>query len=185
MMMLVAAFFPRQSSSTFAAFLTTPLAFDEPSRIVIASTIRRSAYWPLVVILLKRNNLLEYEDNATIHRRSEDESDEMINLIVRFIIYIFLIGIFLLTSTKDCYIALLLSEVKGKDITELIATGREKLASIPSGGGGGVAVDVAADGGGALAAAGPKKDKKVEQKEESDDVSSCFHIVDIKFNIFE
>ncbi|PPS12927.1 hypothetical protein GOBAR_AA07715 [Gossypium barbadense] len=30
---------------------------------------------------------------------------------------------------------LLLSEVKGKDITELIASGREKLASVPSGGG--------------------------------------------------
>ncbi|KHN48179.1 60S acidic ribosomal protein P2B [Glycine soja] len=35
-----------------------------------------------------------------------------------------------------------LSEVKGKDIVELIAAGREKLASVPSGGGGAVAVAV-------------------------------------------
>ncbi|CAH1441718.1 unnamed protein product [Lactuca virosa] len=67
-------------------------------------------------------------------------------------------------------IELLLSEVKGKDITELIASGREKLASVPSGGGG---VAVAAAAGGvaapAAAAAEPKKEEKVEEKEESDD----------------
>ncbi|KAG9147638.1 hypothetical protein Leryth_015720 [Lithospermum erythrorhizon] len=33
-------------------------------------------------------------------------------------------------------IELLLKEVKGKDITELIAAGKEKLASVPSGSGG-------------------------------------------------
>ncbi|MFQ6664250.1 hypothetical protein Gotur_031433 [Gossypium turneri] len=65
---------------------------------------------------------------------------------------------------------LLLSEVKGKDITELIASGREKLASVPSGGG----VAVAASAPGAAAAAAPaaaetKKEEKVEEKEESDD----------------
>nr|CAD1833954.1 unnamed protein product [Ananas comosus var. bracteatus] len=42
-------------------------------------------------------------------------------------------------------IELLLSEVKGKDITELIASGREKFASVPSGGGV-AAVAVAAGG---------------------------------------
>ncbi|GFQ04034.1 60S acidic ribosomal protein p2 [Phtheirospermum japonicum] len=41
---------------------------------------------------------------------------------------------------------MLLSQVKGKDITELIACGREKLASVPAGGG---AVVVAAPAGGA------------------------------------
>ena len=68
---------------------------------------------------------------------------------------------------------MLLSEVKGKDITELIAAGREKLASVPSGGGG-VAVAAAAGGAApaAAAAAEPKKEEKVEEKEESDDVSS-------------
>lgn len=67
---------------------------------------------------------------------------------------------------------MLLSEVKGKDITELIASGREKLASVPSGGGG-VAVAAAAPGAGGAAApaAEAKKEEKVEEKEESDDVS--------------
>jgi len=70
-----------------------------------------------------------------------------------------------------------LSEVKGKDIVELIAAGREKLASVPSGGGGAVAV-AAAPGGGAAAAAPAaeaKKEEKVEEKEESDDVSVSFN----------
>ncbi|KAH1090291.1 hypothetical protein J1N35_017548 [Gossypium stocksii] len=71
---------------------------------------------------------------------------------------------------------LLLSEVKGKDITELIASGREKLASVPSGGG----VAVAASAPGAAAAAAPaaaetKKEEKVEEKEESDDVLTLKH----------
>ncbi|CAL9026529.1 unnamed protein product, partial [Prunus brigantina] len=73
-------------------------------------------------------------------------------------------------ETDDDRIQLLLSEVKGKDITELIASGREKLASVPSGGG---AVAVAAPGAGAgaaaPAAAEPKKEEKVEEKEDTDD----------------
>lgn len=66
-----------------------------------------------------------------------------------------------------------LSEIKGKDIVEVIAAGREKLASVPSGGGGAVAVSAAPGGGGAAAApaAEAKKEEKVEEKEESDDVS--------------
>ncbi|CAM8888717.1 unnamed protein product [Rhodiola kirilowii] len=75
---------------------------------------------------------------------------------------------------------LLLKEVKGKDITELIASGREKLASVPSGGGGGGAVAVAATrggGGAAPAAAEAKKEEKVEEKEESDD--------DMGFSLFD
>ena len=66
-----------------------------------------------------------------------------------------------------------MSSVKGKDITELIASGREKLASVPSGGGAAVAVAAAGGGGGAAApaAAESKKEEKVEEKEESDDVS--------------
>ncbi|KAG7035945.1 60S acidic ribosomal protein P2B [Cucurbita argyrosperma subsp. argyrosperma] len=73
----------------------------------------------------------------------------------------------------------LLTQVKGKDITELIASGREKLASVPSGGG---AVAVAAPaggaaGGGAAPAAAEKKEEKVEEKEESDD--------DMGFSLFD
>ncbi|CAJ2648308.1 60S acidic ribosomal protein p2b-like [Trifolium pratense] len=80
---------------------------------------------------------------------------------------------------EDSNIELLLSEVKGKDFAELIASGREKLASVPSGGGA-VAVS-AAPGGGAGAAAAPaaeaKEEKKVEEKEESDD--------DMGFSLFD
>ncbi|KAK6235157.1 hypothetical protein SCA6_010494 [Theobroma cacao] len=72
-------------------------------------------------------------------------------------------------EADDDKIELLLSEVKGKDITELIAAGREKLASVPSGGGA-VAVAAPAAGGAAAApAAEAKKEEKVEEKEESDD----------------
>ncbi|KAG2672378.1 hypothetical protein I3760_13G037300 [Carya illinoinensis] len=82
-------------------------------------------------------------------------------------------------EVDDDKIELLLSEVKGKDVTELIASGREKLASVPSGGG---AVAVAATGGGGGAAAAPaaaesKKEEKVEEKEESDD--------DMGFSLFD
>ncbi|XP_031111061.1 60S acidic ribosomal protein P2A-like [Ipomoea triloba] len=75
-------------------------------------------------------------------------------------------------------IDLLLSQVEGKDITELIAAGREKLASVPSGGGA-VAVAAPASGGGAAAPAAEEKkeEKKVEEKEESDD--------DMGFSLFD
>ncbi|GAV64627.1 Ribosomal_60s domain-containing protein [Cephalotus follicularis] len=76
-------------------------------------------------------------------------------------------------EADDDRIELLVSEVKGKDITELIAAGREKLASVPSGGGAGAAIAVAATAGGGAAAAPAavesKKEEKVEEKEESDD----------------
>ncbi|KAM5588733.1 large ribosomal subunit protein P2A-like [Rosa sericea] len=76
-------------------------------------------------------------------------------------------------------IELLLKELKGKDITEIIASGREKLASVPSGGGGVAVAASAAVGGGAAApaAAEQKKEEKVEEKEESDD--------DMGFSLFD
>ncbi|GAU51174.1 hypothetical protein TSUD_107230 [Trifolium subterraneum] len=80
-------------------------------------------------------------------------------------------------DAEDSNIELLLSEVKGKDFAELIASGREKLASVPSGGG---AVAVSAAPGGAAAAAPAaeaKEEKKVEEKEESDD--------DMGFSLFD
>ncbi|KAI3905002.1 hypothetical protein MKW92_014990 [Papaver armeniacum] len=68
----------------------------------------------------------------------------------------------------DDKIELLLSQVQGKDLTELIACGREKLAV--SGGGATMVVHAVGDGG-AGAAAEQKKEEKVEEKidEESDD----------------
>ncbi|KAF4379349.1 hypothetical protein F8388_013567 [Cannabis sativa] len=82
-------------------------------------------------------------------------------------------------EAEDKMINLLLSEVKGKDLTELIASGREKLASVPSGGG---AVAFSAPAGGAdaapAAAAESKKEEKVEEKEESDEDDMIFSLFD-------
>eukprot|EP00252_Welwitschia_mirabilis_P022245 TRINITY_DN5975_c1_g1_i1.p2 TRINITY_DN5975_c1_g1~~TRINITY_DN5975_c1_g1_i1.p2 ORF type:complete len:115 (+),score=33.31 TRINITY_DN5975_c1_g1_i1:192-536(+) len=82
-------------------------------------------------------------------------------------------------EAEDERIDLLLSQVDGRDVTELIAAGREKFASVPVGGG--VAVAVAGAGGGAApgAAAEPeaKKEEKVEEKEESDE--------DMGFSLFD
>jgi large subunit ribosomal protein LP2 len=75
----------------------------------------------------------------------------------------------------------MLSQVKGKDITELLAAGREKFASVPSGGGGVAVAAAAPASGGAAPAAESKKEEKVVEKEESDDVRililvlSCFY----------
>ncbi|KAK6139903.1 hypothetical protein DH2020_026348 [Rehmannia glutinosa] len=83
-------------------------------------------------------------------------------------------------EVDDDRIELLLTQVKNKDITELIAAGREKLASVPAGGGAvAVAASAAGGGGGAAApaAAETKKEEKVEEKEESDD--------DMGFSLFD
>ncbi|KAH6890556.1 60s acidic ribosomal protein-domain-containing protein [Thelonectria olida] len=69
----------------------------------------------------------------------------------------------------------LISELKGKDINELIAEGSEKLASVPTGGaGGGAAAGGAAAGGAAEEA---KEEEKEEEKEESDE--------DMGFGLFD
>lgn len=77
-------------------------------------------------------------------------------------------------EAADEMIDLFLSNVSGKDITELIASGREKLASVPSGGGGGVALTPAAVAEASYDAApadAPAEAKKEEIAEEEDDVS--------------
>lgn len=79
-------------------------------------------------------------------------------------------------EAADEMIDLFLSNVSGKDITELIALGREKLASVPSGGGGGggvalTAAAVAAASYDAAPADAPAEAKKEEIAEEEDDVS--------------
>lgn len=66
----------------------------------------------------------------------------------------------------------LIKELEGKDILEVIAKGREKLAAVPSGGGGGVAAAPTAGGGGGAAAGGAaaaEEKKKDESEEESGD----------------
>ncbi|KAL2649480.1 hypothetical protein R1flu_017608 [Riccia fluitans] len=77
-------------------------------------------------------------------------------------------------------ISFLLKELEGKDILEVLANGREKFASVPSGGGGGVVVASGGGGGGggaAAAAEAPKAVEKEEPKEESDD--------DMGFSLFD
>ncbi|KAK3704420.1 60S acidic ribosomal protein P2 [Vermiconidia calcicola] len=71
----------------------------------------------------------------------------------------------------------LLSELKDKDINQLISEGQSKLASVPSGGGGGApAAGGAAPAGGAAEEA-PKAEEKEEEKEESDE--------DMGFGLFD
>ena len=82
-------------------------------------------------------------------------------------------------EADDERIEQLLGELKGRDINEVIASGREKFAAVPGGGGGGAVAVVAGGGGGGGGAAEPaaaeeekEEEKKEEEKEESDDVSS-------------
>ncbi|CAI8602585.1 unnamed protein product [Vicia faba] len=80
-------------------------------------------------------------------------------------------------EAEDGNIELFLSEIKGKDLAEVIASGKEKLASVPAGGGAVAASAAPASGGAAPAAAEAKKEEKVEEKEESDD--------DMGFSLFD
>ncbi|EKM81838.1 hypothetical protein AGABI1DRAFT_83272 [Agaricus bisporus var. burnettii JB137-S8] len=80
-------------------------------------------------------------------------------------------------ETDEDQLSKLLSELKGKDINDLIAEGSSKLASVPSGGGGGGGGAAAAASGGAAPAAEEKKEEKEEEKEESDD--------DMGFGLFD
>lgn len=82
-------------------------------------------------------------------------------------------------EAEDEKIELLLSQVKGKDIAEVVACGREKMASLPARGVVAAAVGVLTAGGGdasaataALAAAEAKKEEKKEDVEDSDDVNT-------------
>ncbi|KAF2186807.1 ribosomal protein 60S [Zopfia rhizophila CBS 207.26] len=71
----------------------------------------------------------------------------------------------------------LLSELEGKDISELISQGSEKLASVPSGGAGGGAAAGGAAAGGAAPAEEAKAEEKEEENEESDE--------DMGFGLFD
>jgi len=65
----------------------------------------------------------------------------------------------------------LLSDIEGKDIDSLIASGSKLMASFGGGGGGGggaAAGGAASSSGGAAAAAAPKEEEKKEEEEEMD-----------------
>ncbi|XP_066300541.1 large ribosomal subunit protein P2 [Branchiostoma lanceolatum] len=73
-----------------------------------------------------------------------------------------------------------ISELKGKDIEQVMEAGRGKLSSMPSGGG----VAAAAGGGGAAAGGGAApaaEEKKEEKKEESEEESD----EDMGFGLFD
>ncbi|BDA48902.1 probable 60S acidic ribosomal protein P2 at N-terminal half [Coccomyxa sp. Obi] len=73
----------------------------------------------------------------------------------------------------------LLKELDGKDITEVIAAGVSKLASVPSGGGAMVASGGGGGGGGGGAAAEEeKKEEKKEEEEEEEDEDMGFSLFD-------
>jgi len=80
-------------------------------------------------------------------------------------------------DAEDACLKKVIDELKGKEIDDLIAAGREKLSAVPSGGG----VAVSAGGGGAAdggeAAAEEKEEKKEESEEEEDD--------DMGFGLFD
>ncbi|XP_064619689.1 large ribosomal subunit protein P2-like [Lineus longissimus] len=69
----------------------------------------------------------------------------------------------------------IISELKGKDVEEVMAEGRTKLASVPSGGGAAAAASGAA--GGDAPAEVKEEAKKEESEEESDD--------DMGFGLFD
>ncbi|SPO04241.1 probable 60S acidic ribosomal protein P2 [Cephalotrichum gorgonifer] len=69
----------------------------------------------------------------------------------------------------------LLSELEGKDISELVAEGSSKLASVSAGGGGAAASGGAAAGG---AAAEEKAEEKAEEAEEESDDDMGFGLFD-------
>merc|ERR1712080_456303 len=78
-------------------------------------------------------------------------------------------------ETESDKIDLVVKELAGKNLEELIAEGQTKLASMPAGGGGGAAPP--AGGAAAPAAAAAVEEKKEEPEEESDD--------DMGFGLFD
>ena len=62
---------------------------------------------------------------------------------------------------------LVIKELNGKNLEELMEEGKTKLASVPAGGG--AAPAASGGGGGAAPAAEAKEEKKVESEPESDD----------------
>ncbi|KAF6738112.1 60S acidic ribosomal protein P2 [Oryzias melastigma] len=73
-----------------------------------------------------------------------------------------------------------LSELKGKNVEEVIAAGYSKLASMPAGGAVAVASSAAGGAGGAAAPAAAAEEKKEEKKEESEESDD-----DMGFGLFD
>lgn len=76
-------------------------------------------------------------------------------------------------ETEADYAAKLVSELEGKDVQEVIAAGKEKLASVPAGG----AVAAAPAAAGGAGGAAPAAEEKKEESEEED--------ADMGFSLFD
>ncbi|XP_028293008.1 60S acidic ribosomal protein P2-like [Gouania willdenowi] len=83
-------------------------------------------------------------------------------------------------EADDVPLQKVLSELKGKDLNEVIASGYGKLASMPAGGAVAVASTAAGGAGGAAAPAAAAEEKKEEKKEESEESDD-----DMGFGLFD
>lgn len=73
---------------------------------------------------------------------------------------------------------MLFKAVEGKDVTELIAAGREKLAFAPCGGAAVNAAAPAAAAAGGAGGAAEEEEEKVEEKAEEEDDDAMFSLFD-------
>ncbi|XP_068429177.1 ribosomal protein, large P2, like [Clinocottus analis] len=83
-------------------------------------------------------------------------------------------------EADDTRLDKVISELTGKNVEEVIATGYGKLASVPAGGAVAVASSAAAGSGGAAAPAAAAEEKKEEKKEESEESDD-----DMGFGLFD
>ncbi|XP_069030568.1 ribosomal protein, large P2, like [Embiotoca jacksoni] len=83
-------------------------------------------------------------------------------------------------EADDTRLEKVISELKGKNVDEVIAAGYGKLASMPAGGAVAVASSAAVGSGGAAAPAAAAEEKKEEKKEESEESDD-----DMGFGLFD
>ncbi|KAM9766232.1 large ribosomal subunit protein P2 [Menidia menidia] len=83
-------------------------------------------------------------------------------------------------ESEETRLEKVISELKGKNVEEVIATGYGKLASVPAGGAVAVASSGAGGSGGAAAPAAAAEEKKEEKKEESEESDD-----DMGFGLFD
>ncbi|XP_028257570.1 large ribosomal subunit protein P2 [Parambassis ranga] len=84
-------------------------------------------------------------------------------------------------EADDTRLGKVVSELKGKNVDEVIASGYGKLASMPAGGAVAVASSAAASSGGAAAPAAAAEEKKKEEKKEESEESDD----DMGFGLFD
>ena len=80
-------------------------------------------------------------------------------------------------EAEDDKVDLVVKELAGKNLEELIAEGQSKLATMPAGGGGGAAPAAGGSAAPAADSGAAKEEKKEEPEEESDD--------DMGFGLFD